>query len=107
MVADMIDRSSNPTIAPYASEGNSFLRITARAADRAQALALIEPVCTEIAARMGDNLYGFDDATRHLHCLIFFPVRIIALLSQNRVPEECSLRCWLTVPELQHHTWEV
>ncbi|WP_250282274.1 MULTISPECIES: competence/damage-inducible protein A [unclassified Frankia] len=53
----------NPTIAFLASGGQTRVRVSARAADRAEAYRLIEPV--EKAARdaLGTALYGVDDDT--------------------------------------------
>lgn len=62
-VKDIIDASDNPTVAPYAKEGESILRITARAKTEAEAQAMIEPVEAEIRSRIGDYIYGTDDDT--------------------------------------------
>lgn len=51
---------ANPTVAPYAKEGEMFLRVTAKAADAQQAEALCEPVVAEIQARLGEFVYGID-----------------------------------------------
>jgi nicotinamide-nucleotide amidase len=61
-VRDIIDTQTNPTIAPYAKEGEAILRITARGRDRAEAEKLILPVENQIRERLGDNIYGVDDA---------------------------------------------
>ena len=48
----------NPTVAPYARDGEAILRITAMAEDEAASEALIEPVAGEIRARLKDYYYG-------------------------------------------------
>jgi nicotinamide-nucleotide amidase len=53
----------NPTIAFLASGGQTRVRISARARDRASALALIEPVETAARAALGRALYGVDGAS--------------------------------------------
>jgi nicotinamide-nucleotide amidase len=55
-----LDRAGNPTIAFLAGRGQTRVRITAKAPDRAAALALVEPV--EAAARraLGEAVYGAD-----------------------------------------------
>ncbi|MBC8121826.1 MAG: competence/damage-inducible protein A [Gemmatimonadaceae bacterium] len=53
----------NPTVAPYASNGQVKLRITARAADRNAALTLIAPVERELSALAGLDCYGADEDT--------------------------------------------
>ena len=52
---------ANPTVAPYAGAGEVKLRLTARAADEAAALALLAPVEAELRARTGVRCYGTDD----------------------------------------------
>ena len=59
-VADLLDQT-NPTVAPYAGAGEVKLRLTARAADGAQAEALLAPVEAEIRARTGSLCYGTGD----------------------------------------------
>ncbi|MDL2210455.1 competence/damage-inducible protein A [Desulfovibrio sp. OttesenSCG-928-O18] len=51
---------SNPTIAPYAKEGEVLLRVTASAPDKAAADALIRPVLDELCARYEQFVYGVD-----------------------------------------------
>ena len=57
---DDMNAMTNPTLAPYAKEGEVELRITARAADQDQARALIAPVEEELRARFGPLIYGAD-----------------------------------------------
>lgn len=51
---------SNPTIAPYAKEGEVLLRVTASATDSAAADALARPVIDELCARYPQFVYGVD-----------------------------------------------
>lgn len=53
----------NPTVAPYASQGEARLRISAKAPTQAAALALIAPVEQGIKALVGADCYGTDDDT--------------------------------------------
>ena len=62
-ISDLIQRQANPTIAPLAKTHEVFLRLTARAPDRAAAEELIEPVEAEIRRRLADHVYGADDET--------------------------------------------
>lgn len=55
--------SSNPTVAPYAKLGEVHLRVTASAVDIDGADKLIDPIAAEIAVRLGNNVYGYDDQT--------------------------------------------
>ncbi len=61
-VSDLME-GENPTVAPYAKEGESELRITAMAKTEGEADSLIEPVAKEIYARLGEYIYGEDDTT--------------------------------------------
>lgn len=63
MIDDIIERQTNPTVAPYAKEGEVTLRITAKAQDEKEALSLIEPVEKEIRERLGNNIYGEGDTS--------------------------------------------
>ncbi|CAO5228799.1 competence/damage-inducible protein A [Frankia sp. AgKG'84/4] len=51
----------NPTIAFLASDGQTRVRITARARDRDEAERLIAPVETAARAALGDGVYGGDE----------------------------------------------
>ncbi|MBR1496624.1 MAG: competence/damage-inducible protein A [Oscillospiraceae bacterium] len=50
----------NPTLAPYAKEGEVRLRVTARASGREAAEMLMAPVIGEVRAVLGDIIYGID-----------------------------------------------
>lgn len=50
----------NPTLAPYAKEGSTELRITAKGATQAECEALIAPVEQKLRAIFGDLIYGAD-----------------------------------------------
>ena len=56
-------KSSNPTIAPYASLGEVKLRITAKASNVAQAKKLLAPIEEQLRSRTGLKCYGSDDDT--------------------------------------------
>lgn len=60
-IDDIIDKQTNPTIAPYAKDGEAILRITAKAPDEEKALELIKPVEKLIRERLGDFVYGEDN----------------------------------------------
>lgn len=59
LVSDLLE-SSNPTVAPYAKNGEALLRITAKAENEEKALQLIKPVLAEIEKRLGSYIYGID-----------------------------------------------
>jgi len=59
-VGDLLEQS-NPTVAPYAGAGEVKLRLTACAASRTAAEAMLEPLEAQIRARTGSLCYGRDD----------------------------------------------
>lgn len=58
-VADLLE-NSNPTLAPYAKNGEALLRITAKAESETQADSLMAPLIDEIESRLGSYIYGID-----------------------------------------------
>ena len=56
---DLMD-SENPTVAPYAKDGEVVIRVTARAENKPDADALSVPVINEILSRLGQFVYGVD-----------------------------------------------
>ncbi len=60
---DLFEAASNPSLAFLASGGEIKIRITAKAADRADARRLIEPVEAEVRRRLGSAIFGADDVT--------------------------------------------
>ena len=57
---DQMNAMSNPTLAPYAKEGECELRVTAKAATDAEAQALLRPTVEQVRALFGDKVYGVD-----------------------------------------------
>ncbi len=61
MLIDLIDSQTNPTIAPYAKEGEVALRITAKYPKERNGEDIITPVENEIRRRLGDSVYSNDN----------------------------------------------
>ncbi len=59
IVTDLLD-SSNPTVAPYAKDGEALLRVTAMAGNKDEAEKLCTPMIEEIKKRLADFIYGID-----------------------------------------------
>lgn len=57
---DQMNAMSNPTLAPYAKEGECELRVTAKAATDEEAQALLRPTVEQVKALFGDKVYGVD-----------------------------------------------
>lgn len=61
MILDLIDTQTNPTIAPYAKDGEVTLRITAIYSKNKFNTDLITPLVEEIKRRLGDSVYSTDN----------------------------------------------
>lgn len=61
-VADLLE-GTNPSVAPYAGNGEVHLRVTAKAESPEEAERLLAPVIDEIHHRLGEWLFGSDDDT--------------------------------------------
>ncbi len=57
---EKMNAMTNPTLAPYAKEGECELRVTAKAATQEEARALIDPVEADLKAHFGPLVYGAD-----------------------------------------------
>ena len=55
-----MEKSKNPTIAPYAKTSECFARVTAKADTTEECEKLLEPVVREIVELLGDDVYGVD-----------------------------------------------
>ncbi len=60
MLRPIIEKMTNPTVAPYAKVGECLLRVTAKAATKEEAYAMTEPVVQDMCSRLGDVVYGVD-----------------------------------------------
>ena len=60
LLRERMNAMTNPTLAPYAKEGEMELRITAKAPTEAEARDLIAPVEEELRDLLGDVIYGAD-----------------------------------------------
>lgn len=61
VLSDLIDKQTNPTIAPYAKVNEVTLRLTAQAQDEAAGTKLLDQMTATIKSRVGDYLYGYGD----------------------------------------------
>jgi nicotinamide-nucleotide amidase len=63
ILEDILDNQTNPTVAPYAKDGEVTFRITAKADTYEEGEKLMEPMEAEIRSRLGSNIYGEGDTT--------------------------------------------
>jgi len=61
MIKDLLEKQTNPTIAPLAAYGEVTLRLTVKCPRSQDPLELIKPVEDEIRRRLGQAVYGIDD----------------------------------------------
>jgi len=66
---EKMNAMENPTLAPYAKEGEVELRLTAKADSQESALALIAPAERELREQFGDLVYGVDVPSLEWVCL--------------------------------------
>ena len=57
---DQMNAMSNPTLAPYAKEGECELRVTAKAPTDSEAQALLKPTVEQVKSLFGSKVYGAD-----------------------------------------------
>jgi nicotinamide-nucleotide amidase len=57
---DMMLEMENPTLAPYAKDSEVLLRLTAKAASKAEAETMMAPVLEKLRGILGDIIYGID-----------------------------------------------
>lgn len=60
-LSNLIENSTNPTVAPYAKDVDVTLRITAKGNSEDECNNLINPVCAEIKETLYEYIYGEDD----------------------------------------------
>ncbi|MCD6360908.1 MAG: competence/damage-inducible protein A [Armatimonadetes bacterium] len=63
MIPDILERRTDPTVAPYASPGEVRLRITTKAASESEADAALDEMEAILRERLGSHIYGVDDET--------------------------------------------
>ncbi|MCP1101559.1 nicotinamide-nucleotide amidase [Aequitasia blattaphilus] len=57
MIKDLIDKQTNPTIAPYAKIGEVHFRITTSAKNQEEATEIMRPTVEELFRRFGDKIF--------------------------------------------------
>ncbi len=62
MAKDFI-KGENPSVAPYAKQGETELRVTAKAQTKSDAQFLLDETVLTLSSMFGDCVYGYDDVT--------------------------------------------
>ncbi len=82
----LMEGSLNPTVAPYAKDGECRLRITARAKDEESAAAMCDGVVAEIRkSAVGEHIYGVDVGK--------IEMALVAALMEKGLTLSCAESC--------------
>jgi nicotinamide-nucleotide amidase len=82
---ELMERLDNPTLAPYAKDGEVMLRCTAKADSAAAAEELMAPVLKQVRDVLGDLIYGIDTGS--------LENTVITLLRENNKPLAVAESC--------------
>lgn len=83
---DLIEAQTDPTIAPYAKEGEVAIRLTTRASSPDEAMTRLRPLEAEIRGRLDEHIYAAEDITLEQQVL-----RMLAESGQKlAVAESCT-----------------
>ena len=85
MIKPLILAQDNPTIAPYAKTAEVWIRVTAQAANKDEAQALIEPVVEELYGILGKAIFGEDEDS--------LESVVAALLKKRKLSLACAESC--------------
>lgn len=83
---DIMAEQTNPTIAPYALNGEMKLRITARCRADDDADAIMQPMIEQVRKRIGEYIYSYDGLELHEEIARLFSVNKMTLA----VAESCT-----------------
>lgn len=91
----LMEKSLNPTVAPYAKIGEVQLRVTARVKDGEDPNALLEPVMEQIRQMVGEFLYGVDVGD--------LQTAVVRLLTEKERKVAVAESCTERLPCQAHH----
>jgi len=110
MIADLIQKETNPAIGLLSSPGEIKIRLTAQADNHQSARSMIRPLEDTIRGRLGDKIYGVDEETLEtvIHRMLLERSLSLAILetftggkaalSLHKLPSRCVKRS-LVVPQ--------
>ena len=82
----LMESLKNPTLAPYAKDGEVMLRLTAKASSKQEADELMAPILKKVQETLGDLIYGIDTES--------LEKTVISLLSEHgltlSIAESCT-----------------
>jgi nicotinamide-nucleotide amidase len=62
-LSGLIERQSNPTVAPLAGDGEVTVRITARSENEEKAVQMLDDIEKQILEKVGEYFYGYGDTS--------------------------------------------
>ncbi|MEG1436972.1 MAG: competence/damage-inducible protein A [Oscillospiraceae bacterium] len=83
-VSELLEQS-NPTVAPYAKDGEALLRITAKAKTAQEAEQMMKPVIEKLYSMFGSLVYGIDSEN--------LEQRVVELLKQKNMTLSLAESC--------------
>lgn len=82
---DLIDNQTDPTVATYAKEGESYLRIASKRETKEEAEVAVNEMLAKVKERIGDYIYSCDDEElKDVTC---------KLLLKKRISISCAESC--------------
>lgn len=84
-ISSFAEKMENPTLAPYAKDGEVLLRVTGKAETEEKADALTRPVIEKVKEIVGDAVYGVDVNSLH--------EALVAVLKQKKLTLATAESC--------------
>ena len=81
-IEDLIEKQTNPTVAPYAKLGEVHLRVTAKAASEDEAKKLVAPITEELYQRFGFKFH-YDSINSRPKIIPLFKPKNVSILSTS------------------------
>ena len=85
MLLDLIEKQSNPTIAPYVKDGVVTIRVTAKCQNDSEGKLLVKPIIDEIIRRTNDCVFSIDDES--------LPEVVVKLLKSHKLRISSAESC--------------
>lgn len=105
-VKDILENYSNPTVAPYAKKEGVILKITAKAADKEQALAMIQPVKEEIKEIFGELIYSEKGENRQTVLYKLFKEKHLKVMTAESITGGLAASKLIDIPGMSDHLKE-
>lgn len=105
-VQDILENYSNPTVAPYAKKEGVILKITAKAADKEKALAMIQPVKEEIKEIFGGLIYSENGENRQTVLYKLLKEKNLKVMTAESITGGLAASKLIDIPGMSNHLKE-